>query len=474
MYKTLSALAIFLAGATASFGQTGKDTSKVLLPKTKQPQKVNSITLHMERMAGIGPDGHTSSFQGTLEHLRKYEGGKLYPVMKNLPTDLTNMQEFCYVLDLAQFTYQGYRAGLCSKEYMESHLSGNKFNLADTVLLSKTPLKCYVSAVTGIRDGKPVYKMDVDNDGDFGNDEYRPVLKDASSEELKVSGSVPVKITYLNNDNKIVDDKQLVFVSPGHGNSAELYFAFPEFNYMRFTYKGKPYLAATTSFRRSGIIVVPDRPYFDRMANLKTIKQGQYISLGDDEFVLSRIINNGNDIVLTGADISGFGDKTIAKADAAKVSTAKKGTKISRQLGYIAPIASGININPAISSTGIVSTAKFKGKYLFIDVWGTYCGPCIAEFPHLKEVYSAFSRKDLEIIGLVDDRAPATTQQIFDKHQLPWANIQIDAKTSQTVGYKDINSYPTTFLLDREGKIIDIDLRGEALMNRLKLLIKGS
>jgi thiol-disulfide isomerase/thioredoxin len=393
-------------------------------------------------------------------------------VMKNVPANLKDMQEYFYIIDLPQFVFQSYVAGLYSKKYMEERLTGNKFDLKDTVRLSRQPLKCYVSAVSGMRDNEAVYIIDVDNDGDFGNDQLRPALKGTTDEDLKVKGAVPVTINYLGNDNTIKEDKRLVFMSlPGYGNSTEMNFSFPEFNYMRFVYKGNRYMVTTTNYSKSAIMVVPDRPYFDRIAKLNSVRIGQFVKIGDDEFTVSNIMNNGSDLVLTGVDVSGFGDEKAVKVIPGKGLLNKTGNKVSRQLGYKAPIAAGVNINPNIKLQGIVNTANLKGKYVFIDIWGTFCGPCIAEFPKIKEVYSQFSRQNLEVIGIVDDRQPSTTQQILKQQQLPWPNIQMDAKTSQTAGYKDINSYPTTYLLDPQGKIIDIDLRGEDLMNKLKTLI---
>ncbi|MDB5003270.1 MAG: Thiol-disulfide isomerase or thioredoxin [Mucilaginibacter sp.] len=470
--KTLSTITFLLTVAVVCFGQTSKDTLRFSAPKTKLSQKTASITFHMERFFGTGPEGNVSTMQGTLAQLRKYDDAKAFTVMKNVPTNLKDMQEYFHILDLPQFVFQSYVAGFYSKEYMEKRLTGNKFELKDTVRLSRQPLKCYVSAVSGMHDNQPVYMIDVDNDGDFANDQLRPALKGTTDEDLKIKGAVAVTINYLGNDNQIKDDKRLVFMSlPSYGSGTEMSFSFPEFNYLRFIYKGKPYMVATTNYSKSAVMIVPDRPYFDRIAKLNSVKIGQYAKIGDDEFIVSNIMNNGNDLVLTGVDISGFGDKKGVKVLSGK-DPANKGTnKVSRQLGYKAPVVAGININPNIKLQGIVNTASLKGKYVFIDIWGTFCGPCIAEFPKIKEVYSTFSRKNLEIIGIVDDRQPGTTQQILKQQLLPWPNIQMDAKTSQTAGYKDINSYPTTYLLDPQGKIIDIDLRGEDLMNKLKTLI---
>jgi thiol-disulfide isomerase/thioredoxin len=470
--KALSTFVILSIAAVAAFGQTPKDGPTLRSLETKLPQKTASVTLHMDRFYGIGPDGHVSSSQGTLAMLRKYDDAKAFTVMKNVPTNLKDMQEYFYILDLPQFVFQSYVAGLYSKEYLEKRLTGNKFELKDTIRLSRQPLKCYVSAVSGMRDNDAVYMIDVDNDGDFANDQLRPALKGSTNEDLKVKGAVPVTINYLASDNTIKEDKRLVFMSLlGHGSGTEMDFSFPEFNYMRFIYKGKPYLVTTTNYSKSAVMIVPDRPYFDRIGKLNSVKIGQYAKVGDDEFIVSNIMNNGNDLVLTGADINGFGDKKEVKVLPGKSSIKTASAKVSRQLGYKAPIAAGVNINPNINLKGLVNTANLKGKYVFIDIWGTFCVPCIAEFPKIKEAYSVFGGKNLEVVGIVDDRQPGTTQQIFKQQLLPWPNIQMDAKTSQTAGYKDINAYPTTYLLDPQGKIIDIDLRGEDLLNKLKTLI---
>jgi hypothetical protein len=276
--KTLSIITILLTLAAASFGQTSNETLPAL--KIKPPQKSASITIHMQRLAGIGPDGHVSSSQGTLAMLRKHEDANAFTIMKNVPANLKDMQEYFYIIDLPQFVFQSYVAGLYSKKYMEERLTGNKFDLKDTVRLSRQPVKCYVSAISGMRDNEAVYMIDVDNDGDFGNDQLRPALKSSTDEDLKVKGSVPVTISYLGSDNKIKEDKRLVFMSlPGYRDSKEMSFSFPEFNYMRFVYKGNRYMVTTTNYNKSAIMVVPDRPYFDRIAKLNSVRIGQFVKL---------------------------------------------------------------------------------------------------------------------------------------------------------------------------------------------------
>ncbi|WP_163393696.1 TlpA disulfide reductase family protein [Flavobacterium limi] len=97
------------------------------------------------------------------------------------------------------------------------------------------------------------------------------------------------------------------------------------------------------------------------------------------------------------------------------------------------------------------------------------CAPCIKEFPKIKEVFDKFSQNDIEIIGIVDVRGKIDIKKFIKDQNVTWQNI--DEKNPLTInkGY-NVNSWPTTYLIDPSGKIIDIDLRGDDLNNKLELL----
>jgi thiol-disulfide isomerase/thioredoxin len=114
-----------------------------------------------------------------------------------------------------------------------------------------------------------------------------------------------------------------------------------------------------------------------------------------------------------------------------------------------------------------VDLARLKGKWVLLDFWATWCGPCRNGLPHLKELRKA--HPELVIVGISgDDAAEAVTQ--FTKAQaMDWPQVHADARTIMR-RYR-VNSFPTSFLLAPDGTIAARDLRGPmvtAEVSRLK------
>ena len=120
-----------------------------------------------------------------------------------------------------------------------------------------------------------------------------------------------------------------------------------------------------------------------------------------------------------------------------------------------------------------LSPANFKGKVVLIDFWATWCGPCVAELPNVIKTYGAHHANGFEIIGIsLDQDKDKLTTFIKDK-QMTWAQY-FDGKGWQNklAAKYGVNSIPATFLLDKEGKIIAKDLRGEALESAVTAALK--
>ena len=115
--------------------------------------------------------------------------------------------------------------------------------------------------------------------------------------------------------------------------------------------------------------------------------------------------------------------------------------------------------------------ASLKGKYVLVDFWATWCGPCVAEIPNVKKVYQAYKDKGFEVVGVsLDDDEDALKKFVADEG-LTYPMI-LDGEEGHGFAQKyGIFSIPSIFLLDRDGVIIATGLRGDALEKKLKELI---
>ncbi|NLZ94694.1 MAG: AhpC/TSA family protein [Bacteroidales bacterium] len=113
-----------------------------------------------------------------------------------------------------------------------------------------------------------------------------------------------------------------------------------------------------------------------------------------------------------------------------------------------------------------------KGKYVFIDFWAAWCGPCINEMPNVVEAYKKYKDKGLEIVGVSLDQDKDKWIEGIEELEMTWPQMS-DLKLweSEAVALYGIRSIPHTVLLDKEGKIIAKDLRGEELQEKLAELL---
>lgn len=117
-----------------------------------------------------------------------------------------------------------------------------------------------------------------------------------------------------------------------------------------------------------------------------------------------------------------------------------------------------------------VTLSTFKGKYLLIDFWGTWCGWCIKGIPDMKKYYAQYKDK-IEFLGVCCRDSEEKWRAGVAKYQLPWVNV-CDEKSDLSTRYA-VPGYPTKVLVDAEGKIVEVFVgESPALYEKLDKLFK--
>ncbi len=213
--------------------------------------------------------------------------------------------------------------------------------------------------------------------------------------------------------------------------------------------------------------------------------QSQALSLKERNYKIDFVNENKNSVfsIMLLAEL--FGKEEVTSAQAVEVindlnpnmaehplvNTLKESIEAKKkaEIGGIAPDFS------APSPTGeMVSLKETLGKYTIIDFWASWCRPCRMENPNVVKVYNKYHDKGLNIISVSLDRANQKERWLkaIEDDQMDWYHVSNLKFWQDPIARQyNVRSIPATFLLDEEGRIIDKNLRGPALEQRIASLL---
>ncbi|MCU0348771.1 MAG: TlpA family protein disulfide reductase [Saprospiraceae bacterium] len=119
-----------------------------------------------------------------------------------------------------------------------------------------------------------------------------------------------------------------------------------------------------------------------------------------------------------------------------------------------------------------VKLSDFRGKVMLVDFWASWCGPCRRENPHVVELYHKYHSKGFDVLGVSLDKTREPWLAAIEKDGLTWNHVSdLKGWSNDAAQLYGVSSIPHTVLVDRDGKIIARNLRGEQLTAKLREIL---
>lgn len=122
----------------------------------------------------------------------------------------------------------------------------------------------------------------------------------------------------------------------------------------------------------------------------------------------------------------------------------------------------------------VISSDQFKGKVVVVDFWATWCGPCRSEIPGYVALQKKYAGDGLVIVGMsIDQQGPGVVKKFIEQHKVGYQIVMADDAVQEAFGGEEgISVIPTTFIVDRDGKIRDRKEGSEPTAEYEKTILK--
>lgn len=209
------------------------------------------------------------------------------------------------------------------------------------------------------------------------------------------------------------------------------------------------------------------REDFRNARNAENQKTKKYITSHPDEFVSVNLLDEYAGLFIDFRDV-----EPVFSQLSSAIRNSVKGRIYARRIEDSKTAAVGTmapQFEMPDTSGNMVSLASFRGKYVLLDFWASWCGPCRAANPELKKTYYEFKNKNFEILGVSLDMNKANWEKAINQDGLTWHHVS-DLKywkNSAALQY-GVVSVPQNVLIDPEGRIVARNIFGKKLEHKLR------
>jgi thiol-disulfide isomerase/thioredoxin len=404
---------------------------------------------------GFGP--FTGSFAGISPYSKEESNqwDKTHLQIEGIPESWTEIKQGEIQTNPYQSVYQDYLVGNITKYFYEYVQKGWEW-IPDTLNLSRKPLKCKIALAFG-KDISGKFKMlvDANNNLDLDDDSiFTPLELDIDTkinwDSLIIKNAITVSYERFSG-NKIIQEKTPLLICY-FKKPTQFFYSFPQY--------------ATTKLDGEEIAICSDD--FTKLSYKKTSLVLLDNNFGNEKRTkVENLISNGENITVNGITFKNKGVNLNRNVLILEKTTVPLKQSFSSQVGFKAFPFEGLNFK----TKSKISLNDYKGKYLLIDFWAEWCGPCIKELPNLKLLYNKLDKSRIEFIGIVGESHAEGLEKLIHNYSITWPQILTDErnKIKDTYG---VSGYPTSFLINPEGIIVAKNLRGKELERKINELIK--
>lgn len=373
----------------------------------------------------------------------------LYPKpvdLSGIPNDLDTMMFWACPFSMAQFTYEQYQYGRIYERFDGVPFTKEDFEKGkiNQEIITDKVFKYKIYGVSGLRKGKKIIAIDANNNGDLSDEivmEFDTSGLDIIEDRIGYRKlTSPLVIHYevfyngeIHQREKIVSIKPFVKLSKSPGKLFE---------------DLKISMATNEIF--SGDLVLDSTKYHVVVNGFLEEEEGKRSNILVSEYgtTQEKIETFQGGIIQIG--------KTWVRVDT--VDFERRQIQFTILEGYKGEVWKAPAINTKDLSGKDFSLDALKGKFVFINFWGTWCGPCKADHPALKNVYEQYKNKNIEFVSIAYDANAEVVRNYLAKEKMNWTSLFVHKKNREEaipiIDEYDVNGFPDYILINPDGDIV--------------------